>query len=380
MRFVAIAVLLATACAGSRPGAPVSPRVAPGSMEPAADLVSAVSAAGLERPNATGLLHLDGKKAAEAFKNATLLGDLPADRLYLAMESMRHSLGVECGHCHDPAGGFAADTKAPKQTARLMMTMSLDVNRRFFHEKTRVTCFTCHRGDAVPDVPPPAEGGFWPLPPLSEADAAKPAREVYKDLKVLGDGPAGRLPQIMKAFSSALGVRCDGCHVPNKWAEETERKARAREMLAMVRSIGETHFAGKKNPVRCATCHHGEHEPSRFAGPRLTVKLAGSAGAKPPRVGMLVLGPPGFSVKDSAALMQLFMTGKAADLSPMMVFEQAEADYGHLAPGAYSLCSVKLPDDADPEKGNFGPPAPLDCQPLHLADKPAVQSVERTVQ
>ena len=76
------------------------------------------------------------------------------------MMGWTQALGVRCDYCHidEGRGGrqdFAADEKAPKKTARVMMRMAMDVNARLKTELTKaslvqVQCVTCHRGVAIP--------------------------------------------------------------------------------------------------------------------------------------------------------------------------------------------------------------------------------------
>jgi hypothetical protein len=108
--------------------------------------------------------------------------DMPQPEVVALMRSFNTALGVDCGHCHvwtkpgDPSNDMAADTKATKTVARVMMGMTNDINTKLAanikkpaSELTRVGCATCHRGAAIPVVPPP------PAAPAA-APAAPPAR------------------------------------------------------------------------------------------------------------------------------------------------------------------------------------------------------------
>lgn len=81
---------------------------------------------------------------------------------------------------------------------------------------------------------------------------------------------------VMRGFTSALGVRCQYCHMGEAGqplstfdfpsdARETKRKARV--MIRMVRSINQEHLAGLESRgepeviVECATCHRGQSRP-----------------------------------------------------------------------------------------------------------------------
>jgi hypothetical protein len=76
------------------------------------------------------------------------------------MQGFTQALGVRCEYCHidEGRGGrqdYAADDKAPKKTARVMLRMTGDVNAKLKSELTsahgvQVQCVTCHRGVAIP--------------------------------------------------------------------------------------------------------------------------------------------------------------------------------------------------------------------------------------
>jgi hypothetical protein len=301
------------------------------------------------------------------------MNNLPAERFMLGMQSMNANLGVGCEHCHD-LRDFTADTKQPKETARTMLKMAFDIDTRFFAGRTNVTCFTCHRRDAQPEpFTPTKPAPEWPLDKLSGAQAEKPAKEVYKNLQVLGGMPAGRLSEAMTAFSTALGVGCAHCHSKSGWdSDEKPAKKRAREMLAMVHDIGETYFAGGKNPVRCATCHRGDVRPARVAGPMVHVALTPTA----KRV-LVVLGPTSFAPKTWGDMHKVMGPAvDAAQFTREMAYQSAEAELGHITPGAYSLCVVPAPEHGGPEKN---PADPVACAPATVAPEPDVQTLNATV-
>src|SRR5690349_7245528 len=51
-----------------------------------------------------------------------------------------------------------------------------------------------------------------------------PAKEVFKNVKTLGDVPAARLLRTMQAFSRSLGVSCTHCHVAEQWDSEDKEE------------------------------------------------------------------------------------------------------------------------------------------------------------
>ena len=74
------------------------------------------------------------------------------------MRQMVQALGVSCGYCH-VRGNFATDENPNKLVARRMLEMTKALNAAHFPDYRpkegdsvlgRVTCFTCHQGDAKP--------------------------------------------------------------------------------------------------------------------------------------------------------------------------------------------------------------------------------------
>jgi hypothetical protein len=86
--------------------------------------------------------------------------DTTRARIVPIMMSWTQALGVRCDYCHvdEGRGGrqdYAADEKAPKKTARVMMRMAMDVNSKLKSELMKaslvqVQCVTCHRGVTIP--------------------------------------------------------------------------------------------------------------------------------------------------------------------------------------------------------------------------------------
>ena len=74
------------------------------------------------------------------------------------MRTFTAGLGVQCSFCH-VQGNFASDDNPKKETARHMIEMTMLVNSKFPDGKMRVTCYTCHRGEAEPKTAPEAKAG-----------------------------------------------------------------------------------------------------------------------------------------------------------------------------------------------------------------------------
>lgn len=115
---------------------------------------------------------LEGKTAEQVYKNIKVLNGTPADQLNPAMHLVRAALGVDCEFCHEEADR-SADTKKPKDTARKMIQMMMDLNKNSFNGRQQVTCDTCHRGSPDPEntpLLPVVEQTEMPQVPLPSAD------------------------------------------------------------------------------------------------------------------------------------------------------------------------------------------------------------------
>ena len=87
--------------------------------------------------------------SGDHFKNVQVLKDLPASALIPLMGTFQTVLGVDCTYCHNQTA-YDSDEKQTKKTARRMISMTSDLNRREFEGRNAVTCITCHRGKSVP--------------------------------------------------------------------------------------------------------------------------------------------------------------------------------------------------------------------------------------
>jgi hypothetical protein len=99
---------------------------------------------------------------------------MTGEEVHELMEKWEGSLGAHCSTCHTedknnigpngrPRLNFADDSKPEKQTARVMYTMTEDINKNYVSKiessEQPVTCGTCHRGHLGPEpfVIPPEE-------------------------------------------------------------------------------------------------------------------------------------------------------------------------------------------------------------------------------
>ena len=100
-----------------------------------------------------------------SFKNLQVLPkDSPARVVVGTMKGFANNLGVRCQFCHVGKEGlpleefdFVSDEIQQKETARIMMRLTDDINKqldaavpRAAGAEARVTCITCHRGKSTP--------------------------------------------------------------------------------------------------------------------------------------------------------------------------------------------------------------------------------------
>src|SRR6266849_7814399 len=145
------------------------------------------------------------KTVEQTRKNIQVLKGLPDSQLFLVMNFVATSLGVQCNFCHvqpgkAPKTGFTnwvweSDDKPEKQTARRMMQMVLSIkaNDKVDFRENPVTCYTCHRWQMKPVGLPPmplARSGHEPGP----NDAAPGVRT-----------PSPSVEQIFSKYIEALG-------------------------------------------------------------------------------------------------------------------------------------------------------------------------------
>ena len=114
-----------------------------------------------------------GRGPQPAPKNLQVLPkDTTRQQINGIMRGFTRGLGVRCPYCHVGEEGadlstfdFASDEKPTKKTARVMLQNLIDTNAKFASigdkpaGEPRVSCWTCHRGEAKPAAPPPPGPG-----------------------------------------------------------------------------------------------------------------------------------------------------------------------------------------------------------------------------
>jgi hypothetical protein len=95
----------------------------------------------------------EGKTAEQVYKNIKVLQGTPANELNQSMHLMKGATGMDCLYCHIERE-WEKDVKPPKEVARAMITMMMDINRKNFGGRQVVTCNTCHNGRPIPAAMP----------------------------------------------------------------------------------------------------------------------------------------------------------------------------------------------------------------------------------
>lgn len=258
-----------------------------------------------------------GPTAGETYQNVKVLNGLSAERFNYLMASINNWVApqtgdpnkVGCNYCHNPEN-MASDEKYTKVVARRMIQMTMNINSTWStHVKqTGVTCYTCHRGNAVPqykwamaDDPnatirlmgnkhgqdtPTSAVAFSSLPydPFA-SDLGGNGKIRVQDPHAVADGYRGasiadteKTYGLMMHMSSALNVNCTYCHNTDSfssWSNSRPQRAVAWYGIRMVRDTNENYIssltsvfpANRKGPhgdvykVYCTTCHQGLNKP-----------------------------------------------------------------------------------------------------------------------
>ena len=104
---------------------------------------------------------------------------------------------------------------------------------------------------------------LWPAMAQEKKAAPNPT-----NLKVLKTASGADVSQIMRTFTSGLGVQCTYCHVAGNFAsDENPKKETARKMIVMMQKSN-AEFGDGKMHVSCYTCHRGEAEPKTAPEPK----------------------------------------------------------------------------------------------------------------
>jgi Photosynthetic reaction centre cytochrome C subunit len=195
------------------------------------------------------------KTAEQVYPNIKVLRGVSAERLPSIMSGFGRALGVPCTRCH-VEGAMERDDKPTFGKARRMLEM---VNSISQNSKVEVVCWTCHRGQAIPEIGPQIRTDMWPPElEMTAEQGREPVSVVYKNIKFFNSS-ASDLKSSMLFMAASLGVGCSHCHRVGMWERDDKpAKDAARAMLAMVR---DTRHEFTDIRIGCFTCHHGANKP-----------------------------------------------------------------------------------------------------------------------
>ena len=274
-----------------------------------------------------------GPRASATYQNVQVLGGVSSERFNHFMAQMNNWVAPQsgvpvseqgCNYCHNPAN-MASDEKYTKVVARRMIQMTQNINANWSAhvQQTGVTCWTCHRGNAVPQYrwstaapegragtitgnkhgqnTPAASVAFSSLPydPFTaylKDDGVKNIRiQDYKTAYPSSGAHASikdteKTYGLMMHLSKGLGVNCTYCHNTAafaQWNMSSPQRAVAWYGLRMVAKTNYDYMtplasvlpASHPNPeiwsgsqlrkgptgdaykINCQTCHQGVNKP-----------------------------------------------------------------------------------------------------------------------
>jgi len=254
-----------------------------------------------------------GPSAGDIYQNVQVLGDLSVVRFNRVMQSMASWIYPEqgCAGCHN-LNNLADDSKYQYRVARRMIQMTQTVNSQWASHvgATGVTCYTCHRGQAVPQYT-----WFNADPANTAADGLTgwrngqnrateqvgltsmpedPFTEQLEDsgqIRVIGDtalpmpGEVGTSIQtteqtyaLMMHMSTSLNVTCTYCHNSRNfgsWDQSTPQRVTSWYGIQMAQNLNTEYVAplsselpphrlgptGEGQKINCETCHQGVNKP-----------------------------------------------------------------------------------------------------------------------
>jgi photosynthetic reaction center cytochrome c subunit len=244
----------------------------------------------------------------KTFRSWAILSD---DQFNLFMAAITEWVAPEegCGYCHN-LENLASDEVYTKVVSRRMIQMNQTINVDWEPHvgDVGVTCYTCHRGQAVPayywyddQEPKPASAsgrggqnvvgqfvGNTSMPQNALAEYLLGDKDIrVHSLTALPDpanpNPAGTKETestwaLMMHMSEGLGVNCVTCHNSrafNDWDQSPPQRVTAWHGIQMTRALNNDYMVGltpvfpdnRKGPegdvfkIGCSTCHQGVQKP-----------------------------------------------------------------------------------------------------------------------
>ena len=269
----------------------------------------------------------DADKASAVYENVQVLGELSNAQFLRLMVAITEwvvpqhvrDAGNGCAYCHNPAN-MASDEVYTKGVTRRMLQMTRTINADWSQHvaQTGVTCYTCHRGHAVPSnvwatnapnragvVGPHALGQNLATPQINQSslpfDPFTPFLLGDQDIRNITAGtwhPGNNTDDVritewtyslMIHMSQGLGVNCTFCHNSRafgSWEQSPPQRLTAWHGIRLARAVNNDYMQpltpvfqanrlghpeqphplrvgphGDALKVNCATCHQGVNRP-----------------------------------------------------------------------------------------------------------------------
>jgi photosynthetic reaction center cytochrome c subunit len=265
---------------------------------------------GNQPPAALPAAPTEGPKAKDIYQNVQVLGDLNVAQFTRHMAAITSWVAPEqgCAYCHN-LQNLADDSKYTKVVARKMLLMTQQINTQWQPHvaQTGVTCYTCHRGNNIPQqvwfTTPQQNNGSNFIGDQAGQNQASPVvglaslpydpftPYLLNDLPIRVGGntalPTGNRAStkqaeftysLMEHMSTSLGVNCTYCHNTRNfgsWEGSSTQRVTAWHGIRMARELNVKHMvpltdtfpANRKGPlgdvakVNCSTCHQGAYKP-----------------------------------------------------------------------------------------------------------------------
>ena len=252
-----------------------------------------------------------GQRSSEVYQNVQVLGDVDANEFIRIMTAITAWVSPEqgCAYCHN-LENMADESLYTYKVARRMIQMTRHTNADWKSHvgETGVTCWTCHRGQPVPNniwFSEPTRGQtdglvgnpggqnspstlaglaslpydpFTPFLTKDEANIRVVSREPLPNTNRSSIKQTEWTYALMMHMSTSLGVNCTYCHNSRQfsdWSESSPARVSAWHGIQMTRDLnvnyleplGPVYPANRLGPtgdapkVNCATCHQGAYKP-----------------------------------------------------------------------------------------------------------------------
>lgn len=251
----------------------------------------------------------------EQYQNIKVLGDLKEAQFLRLMTAMSEWVAPKdgdnagCAYCHN-LENMADESKYQHTVSRRMLQMTKHINEKWSNHvgQTGVTCYTCHRGQPVPqyswvEAGDPLHMAFAGGRPRGQNNAnvmtGSTSMDVDPFTPLLGDVSKIRVSGVdalrpavpgksiqetettyalMIHMSTSLGVNCTFCHNSRNfgaWTGSTPQRVTSWYGLRMVPDINKAYVEGlgplyprerrgvndDAAKVYCTTCHQGVNKP-----------------------------------------------------------------------------------------------------------------------